>query len=78
MTNNSYVKEHRERLLSRKEVAELLGCKESTLAVWACNKRYDLPFVKVGRLAKYRGSDVDAFISARTCNQNGGCVSYDN
>ena len=42
------------RLLTRKEAAEYLGVKELTLALWKSTKRYDLPVVKVGRLAKYR------------------------
>jgi len=51
-----------DKLLCGKEVAEFLGIKENTLAVWRCNKRYDLPFVKVGRLVKYRKSDLMLFI----------------
>ena len=42
-----------DKLLSRKETAELLGVKPSTLSVWASTGRYNLPFVKVGRLTKY-------------------------
>jgi len=59
-----------ERLLSRKEAAELLGTTEGTLAVWSCTKRYGLPFVKIGRLVKYKLSDLEAFIQRRT--QSGG------
>lgn len=53
-------------LLTRKEAADYLGVKEDTLAVWACNKRYILPMVKVGRLVKYKLSDLNAFIETRT------------
>ena len=52
----------KECLLTRKQAAEFLGVKEHTLAVWACSKRYDLPYVKVGRLVKYRYSDLLAFV----------------
>jgi excisionase family DNA binding protein len=52
-------------LLTRKEAATYLGVTESTLAVWACVKRYNLPYVKVGRLVKYRRSDLEAFIERR-------------
>jgi hypothetical protein len=45
-------------LLSRRKAAEYLGVKENTLAIWACNKRYSLPVIKVGRLCKYRLSDL--------------------
>lgn len=55
-------------LLSRKEAAKLLGVKEITLAVWKSTKRYDLPVVKVGRLVRYRRSDLMDFINRRTVN----------
>jgi excisionase family DNA binding protein len=53
-------------LLTRKQTAEYLGVTSRTLAVWACTKRYNLPFVKMGRLVKYRIADLDAFITRRT------------
>lgn len=57
---------YKETLLTRKQAAEFLGVKEHTLAVWACNKRYTLPYVKVGRLVKYRYSDLLHFVEQRT------------
>ncbi|MDX2073589.1 MAG: helix-turn-helix domain-containing protein [Alphaproteobacteria bacterium] len=60
-----------EPLLNRKEAAEYLGIKEHTLSVWASEHRYDLPYVKVGRLVKYRLSDLAAFV-ARNTRQKGG------
>jgi len=36
-----------------------------TLAVWASTHRYDLPLVKVGRLVRYRKSDLEAFLQRR-------------
>lgn len=56
-------------LLTRKEAAEYLGVKEDTLAVWACSKRYELPMVKIGRLVKYKQSDLDGFIQSRTIGE---------
>ena len=56
---------YKECLLSRQQAAEFLGVKEHTLAVWASNKRYNLPYVKVGRLVKYRYSDLLTFIENR-------------
>lgn len=53
---------NQESLLSRTQAAAFLDVKPSTLAVWACTKRYELPFVKVGRLAKYKPEDLAAFI----------------
>ena len=56
-------------LLTRKEAAEYLGVTAHTLAVWACFKRYNLPYVKIGRLVKYRRSDLENFIERQTITQ---------
>ena len=53
------------KMLNRKEAADFLGISEGTLAVWACTKRYRLPYIKIGRLVKYRLSDLEAFIESR-------------
>lgn len=53
-------------LLTRKEAASYLGVTPETLAVWHSTKRYPLPMVKIGRLCKYKKSDLDAFIALRT------------
>ena len=53
-----------EQLITRKQAAEHLGIKEQTLACWASAGRYDLPFYKIGRTAKYKLSDVQAFVNA--------------
>lgn len=55
-------------LLTRKQAAEYLGVETETLDNWACTKRYNLKFYKVGRLAKYRIEDLDAFLIRRTVN----------
>lgn len=55
-------------LLSRKEAAVYLGIAEQTLAIWHCTKRYDLPCAKIGRLVRYRKSDLDAFIARNMKN----------
>jgi len=53
-------------LLSRREAAKYLGIKEQTLAVWKCTKRFAIPVITVGRLIKYRRSDLDRFLNANT------------
>ncbi len=50
-------------LLSRREAAAYLGVAEQTLAVWASTKRVHIPFIKLGKLVKYRKSDLDQFIT---------------
>jgi excisionase family DNA binding protein len=53
-------------LLTRKEAAEYLLVKPQTLAIWATTGRYNLPMIKVGRLARYRRADLDKFLDRRT------------
>lgn len=53
-------------LLSPGEVAEILGTTVGTLQIWRVTQRYPLPFVKIGRLVRYRLEDVQAFIALRT------------
>jgi len=64
--------ESKHTLLSRPEAAKFLGVKEGTLEVWASTGRYDLPIVKIGRLAKYRLSDLEKFIDKRTVSSEQG------
>lgn len=44
------------------QAATYLRAAEHTLAVWRSTKRYALPYVKIGRLVRYRKADLDAFI----------------
>ena len=61
----------RPELLTRPEAAAYLGCKPQTLAIWAATGRYALPFLKVGRLVKYRRADLDAFLERRCVTSTG-------
>jgi hypothetical protein len=58
-------------LLSRQEAAAFLGVKPQTLHAWACNRRYKLPFVKVGAKAMYKIADLERFIESRTVDVGG-------
>lgn len=53
-------------LLTRVEAAQYLGVRLGTLCNWATTGRYGLPYVRVGRLVRYRRRDLDAFIERRT------------
>jgi len=46
-------------LLTRAEAAKYTGLNPSTLAVW---KRDRIPYVNVGKLTRYRLSDLNAYI----------------
>jgi excisionase family DNA binding protein len=52
-------------LMTRKEAAAYLGVSEMTLAIWKSTGRYSVRVYKIGRLAKYKKADLDAFIASR-------------
>lgn len=56
-------------LVSREDAAASLGVRPQTLACWASNGRYHLPYVKIGRRVMYRLSDIEAFIEANLVHQ---------
>lgn len=53
-------------LMSRAQAAEFLGLREQTLACWATTGRYALPYVRVGRRARYRRTDLEKWLAERT------------
>lgn len=53
-------------LLTPQDVANRLGISIATLATWRCTQRYALTYVKIGRLVRYRLSDVEAFEASRS------------
>jgi len=53
-------------IYSNTQAAEYIGVTPKTLEVWRCTKRYSIPFIKVGRLVKYRKSALDSFLESRT------------
>ena len=59
----------RAELLSNEGAAEYIGVTPRTLEVWRCTKRQVIPYIKVGRLVKYRRADLDAWLVANTIGQ---------
>lgn len=55
-----------ERLITREEAARMLGIQPATLAKWACQRKTDLPMVKIGSRVRYRLLDVKEFIKLNT------------
>ena len=53
-------------LLTPPQASAYLGVSENTLSVWRCVGRYSIPYIKTGRLVKYRKSALDAFLDRRT------------
>lgn len=53
-------------LLDEQEAADLLTVSPGTLSVWRSTGRYNLPFLKVGRMVRYRRADLLAWLEKRT------------
>jgi hypothetical protein len=61
-----------ERLLTSTKASELLGITPKSLA----NSRYtgtgiDIPYIKLGKVVRYKESDIQAYIKANTFNHIG-------
>lgn len=56
----------RPKLLTEAEAADYLSVEPQTLCAWRCTRRYNLRFIKVGRLVRYRFEDLEAFLESRT------------
>lgn len=57
-------------LLDTPAAAAHLDVTARTLEVWRCTKRHGIPYIKVGRLVKYRQADLDAWLASRTVAAN--------
>lgn len=52
-----------EKMLSQQQVAQILGVSTKTLEYWRWKKKGP-KFLKIGRLARYRESDIIAYIQS--------------
>lgn len=53
-------------LLSSDEAAAFLGIAPQTLAQWRCTHRQAIPYLKIGKLVKYKLADLQAFLERNT------------
>lgn len=58
-------KQPHEKLLTPQEVSAILSIDVETLNKWRHHKRYHLPYIKAGRLVRYKHQDIEAFIASR-------------
>ena len=56
-------------LLTPDQVSNILGVKKHTSALWRSSGLYQLPFIKAGRLVRYRSSDVGYSSKGRAVRQ---------
>ena len=60
-------------LVTTEVAAKELGAAKTTLAIWRSTGRYDLPYIKVGSLVKYRMGDVREFKRSRRVDPRTDC-----
>lgn len=60
---------HSDPILPNVTAAEYLGITPHTLNVWRCNKRFDIPYIKVGGRVRYRKSSLDNFLLQQTIGE---------
>jgi hypothetical protein len=53
------------KLVDTSTAANILGAQPATLVLWRCTQRYDLPYVKIGRLVLYDLRDLAEFVERR-------------
>lgn len=67
MTAQSFA--HSDPMLPNATAAGYLGITPHTLNVWRCNKRFNIPYIKVGGSVKYRQSTLDNFLLQQTIGE---------
>lgn len=53
-------------LLDTVQAAAVIDTKPETLEVWRSTKRYNIPFIKIGRKVRYRKSALLYWLESRT------------
>ncbi|WP_254789413.1 helix-turn-helix domain-containing protein [Variovorax sp. OV329] len=53
-------------LLDDIRAAKFLGVAPKTLPVWRSTRRVEIPYIKIGRCVRYRLSDLQRFVEAKT------------
>jgi phage terminase Nu1 subunit (DNA packaging protein) len=57
--------------INEADASKVLGVKATTLGNWRTTGRYNLPYVKAGRLVRYRVADLAAWIAKRRTGGEG-------
>ena len=55
-----------DKLWTNEQAAYYVDIAPGTLEVWRCTKRFSIPYLKLGRLVRYRREDLDTFLTTRT------------
>ena len=55
-----------ERLLDTGQAARAIGVEPQTLEIWRCTGRVKIPYIKVGRLVRYKPSALRDYLEQQT------------
>ena len=61
---------HADPMLSNRQAAEYIGITPHTLEMWRCNKRFLIPYIKLGGMVRYRLSSLDKFLLQQTIDES--------
>ncbi|TBU71486.1 helix-turn-helix domain-containing protein [Phytopseudomonas daroniae] len=64
MLSKSSTNAHSPDLWTPAQAAQELGVSTRTLSAWRSSGRHALPYVKIGRLVRYRASDIADWLQA--------------
>jgi hypothetical protein len=68
VTQLGFVESNAPAQITQSQASQVLGVLPNTLCNWRATGRYALPFVKAGRLVRYRVTDLAIWIAKRrTC-----------
>ena len=59
-----------DRTWNTQEAATYIGCTPGTLRIWVSRRR--VPFLKVGRLCRFRNHDLDCWLDEQAVRAEGG------
>ena len=57
-------------IIGNDDAANYIGVAGPTLETWRSTGRVKIPFIRIGRLVKYRISDLDNFLSKQTVDKH--------
>jgi hypothetical protein len=71
VTTLGYTEKNAPTQINEGQAATVLGVIPTTLGNWRCTGRYALPYIKTGRLVRYRVADLAAWIAKRRTGAEG-------
>ncbi len=65
MVANQLALKPEDELFNYRDAARFLGCSPGTLQVWISTGRHGIPYLKIGKLVRFRRSTLTAWMNSR-------------